>query len=125
MHAVTINTIIDDPLAGCLAVVKQGNNATTLLRSILIRMRLFYNEKKCKSISDQIIRESDDVTIDPWEYIINENLYEMRRISKGVNEMLETAVLSNWTRELMKIYTHDQALEFVSRLKNNRLRRKR
>lgn len=129
MQGVRVNTIIDDPLAGCLDVVKLESNAINLFRSLSLRLQLFHKEKVCKSIGDQIIKESKTCGIYVFEYIINEIQYEsrlaMRKLRKEYTDQFEEAVLKNWIKQIIKNYSEDFALEFLTKLKGNRTKRKR
>jgi hypothetical protein len=118
-----VQSIMDDPLAGCLAFVQNEWNGNNLLRSLLMRLRLFYNEATCTAITDQIIAESGLVRINTWEYIINEVLYEFRLCQKEYNPAFETILLSNWTKDLYKRHHEDVVLAFFRQVKTGREKR--
>lgn len=125
MSVYSIQSVIDDPLAGCLPLVQEESNGTNLLRSLLLRLRLFLDETKSVQLSDQVIAEAQLVQINRWEYVINEVLYELRYCGRQYNEMFETVVLNNWVKDLLKRWPEDTVLEFIMIVKSNRVCRKR
>lgn len=125
MVPVALNSLIDDPLAGCQPFLREPNAGTSMLRMLLMRLRIFYNEKASTAIGDQIIAESEKVKINKYEYIINEVLYEIRQCRKGFGEMYETVVINDWSKSLMKKKEIDTVLDFISEVKKNRASRKR
>ena len=125
MPPVALNSVIDDPLAGSLPLIRQPGNGATLLRSLLMRLRLFLDERRSTAIGDQVIAEAKEVLIFSWEYVINEVQYELRRCQHGDNPQLETVVLNNWTKDLLRRYPEDVVWEFFKQVRKNRGGRKR
>lgn len=120
MEVRNITTLMDDPLAGCLAVVQNETNGRSMLGSLLLRLRLYYPETVSNNIGDQLIKESDAVLMNRWEYVINECLYELRLKRKDYSSMFETVVLNNWVKDLLKRYPENDVLDFVGVVKRNR-----
>jgi len=125
MQAVSMQGLWDDPLAGCWPIVQETANGTNMLRSLLLRLRIYYSEGTATKIGDQIIKESHHITINRWEYIINECLYELRIPGKGYSLEFETDLLNKWIADLITRYDQDQVLEWVVMVKRNREQRKR
>lgn len=125
MPPTTVHTIMDDPLVGCLPIVQLESNAHNLLRSLLLRLRLFLEEKRSAAVGDQVIAESKKLSIPVYEYVLNEVQYELRRCQKGYNEAFETIVLNNWTKDLLKRYPEDVVWTFFRKVRANRKARKR
>lgn len=125
MSVYSIQSVIDDPLAGCLPLVQEESNGTNLLRSLLLRLRLFLDETKSVQLSDQVIAEAQLVTINRWEYVINEVLYELRHCGRQYNEMFETVVLNNWVKDLLNRWPEDTVYLFLRQVKKNREARRR
>jgi len=116
---------MDDPLAGCLLIFKDEVNASQMVKSLFLRLRIFYSEPDATKLSDKIIEESDQVPFSRWEYIINETQYEIRRAYKDYNPMFETVLLNSWLHKLMKRIQQDDALDFMVKLKKMREERPR
>lgn len=125
MEVQNITSLMDDPLAGCLPVVQIESNARNMLGSLLLRLRLYYKESVSNNIGDQLIKESDLVLMNRWEYVINECLYELRMKGKDYSMMYEAVVLNNWIKDLLKRYQEDEVLDFIGVVKRNREGRKR
>lgn len=125
MIGVAVDSIMDDPLAGCLPIFEDVANASNMLKSLFMRLRIFYSEPVATALTDQIIIESGEVPFSKWEYIINECQYEKRRAWIEFNPMFETVVLNNWMHQLMKRIQQDEALEFMFKLKKWREERPR
>jgi len=125
MQGVSMHSLWDDPLAGCWPLVQETANGTNLLRSLLLRLRIYYTGDTATAIGDQIINESLVVTINRWEYMINECLHELRVPAKGYSPAYEVEVLNKWIADLMSRHDQDLVLEWVSMVKRNREHRKR
>jgi hypothetical protein len=126
MQATKLSTYLSDPLAGCLDILKEESNSLAMMRALFLRMRLFYSEKVCSSLSDQIISEADSCTAPRYQYIINETLYELRRAGKEFSEQYETVILNQWMSILMKeALNNDSVLDIIIAVKRNRKKRKR
>lgn len=120
MSATPIQAIIDDPLAGSLPLFTDAANGTNFMRSLLLRLRIYYSEEKVNKFSDIVIAESQLVKINRFEYIINELQRELRKCGKEYNEMFETVVLNNWIKDLIARAGEDVAYEFMRQVKKNR-----
>lgn len=125
MPPIAFNSVTDDPLAGCSPIVQEEGNGTTMLRGLLLRLRLFLDEKRSTIIGDQVIAEAQLVAINRWEYVINEVLYELRRCQKEYAEAFETVVLNNWTKDLLQRHAEDVVWAFFKQVKRNREGRQR
>lgn len=125
MFAIPLQSIIDDPLAGCSPVMQQDGNGTNMLRGLLLRLRLYYSEEMANELTNQVIKECKLVSVPRWEYVINEILFEIRYKSSVYSAAYETAVLNDWTKDLMTRYPEDVVYNFFWQVKGNRDRRKR
>lgn len=120
MSATPIQAIIDDPLAGSLPLFTDAANGTNFMRSLLLRLRIYYSEEKATKFGDTVIAESQLVNINRFEYIINELQRELRKCGKEYNELFETVVLNNWIKDLINRAGEDVAYEFMRQVKRNR-----
>lgn len=116
-------TLFDDPLAGCSPLVADPANAQNLLRSLLLRLRLFYSEKVCDALTHELFEGGNNYPGYIYEFILNEMMYELRVAKSGINEMYEKVILDSWIKQLMKKVEQDAVLEFVGRLKKDREKR--
>lgn len=116
---------MSDPLAGCLPWIQNDSNGTNLLKSLLMRLRLFLNEDCSVTLCDQIIASAKLVQINRWEYVINEVQYELRRCTPEFDERFETVILNNWVKDLLKRLPEDNVWEFHRVVREYRKQRKR
>lgn len=116
-------TLFDDPLAGCSPLVADPANAQNLLRSLMLRLRLFYSEKVSDALMHELFEGGNHYPGYMYEFIINEMMYEIRMARSGLDEMYEKVILDSWVKQLIKKVEQDEVLEFVSRLKKGREKR--
>ncbi len=120
-----VSSIMEDPLAGCLPLMRVESNAQNMLGSMLMRLRIFYSEPEANTISESIIAEVKNISIYHWEYVINEVMFEFRRVQKKWSEQYEENILNQWTTDLLKRHQEDAVWSFFRQVKANRLSRKR
>lgn len=120
-----VQTLFDDPLAGCDPIFTDPGPATTMLRSLLMRLRVYLEEERSTSLGDQIIAEAKALPVPRYEYVINEVQHELRRCTREYDEAFEAVVLSNWVKDLLKRIPEDDVWQFHKGLRENRERRKR
>lgn len=119
-----VQSLYDEPLAGCLPVFEDAAAATNMLRSLLLRLRIYYTEKVCTALGDCIIAEAGNFSIYRMEYVINEVQYEIRRAS-NYNPAFEEVLLNNWVKDLLKRVPEDAVWQFNKVVRAYREERKR
>lgn len=120
-----VQSLYDDPLAGCLPIFEDSEAATNMLRSLLLRLRIFYSESVSTALGDQIITESGNSGIYRMEYVINEVQHEIRRAGSSFNPSFEAILLNNWVKDLLKRVPEDQVWQFHRLVLKYRNERKR
>lgn len=106
-------------------MMRVESNAQNMLGSMLMRLRIFYSEPEANTISESIIAEVKNISIYHWEYVINEVMFEFRRVQKKWSEQYEENILNQWTTDLLKRHQEDAVWSFFRQVKANRLSRKR
>lgn len=109
-----------EPLAGCMDIFKYGLNCKTFIDSVALRLALFVGRANSEIIVNEIEIESENCAINPYEYSVNEILYEFRRNKSTYDYSFEQVVLINWTKKVSKEHGDDAGIEFYSRVKANR-----
>lgn len=125
MSFIPVRKYFDDPLAGCQEIMHYEGPGTTMLGSMLLRLRIFLKEEVCNRIGDQLVDEALAIGVNRFEYAINEVLYEIRRCGTDYDESYETVLLNSWTKDMLKRYPEDTVWSFFKAVKINRQRRKR
>lgn len=113
---------IDEPLPGCDKNFIAEGNYQNLVSGIVLNLSLCYKNGCAGMILKTIEEESCICGIDNRQYCLNELQYEYRRILKLDYDKVkfEYKVLHKWCKLLMKKYSSDEVLDFVSKVKNNR-----
>ena len=128
MQAININTLMDNPLAGCLDLMQESYNVQNFKSSVTLRLALFTSRTVAQGISNQIEKESlacKPIRIVCNEYIVNELLFEYR-LAQGKNNLsFENLVLKKWVAKIISSNGADAGLDFLNALKSNREKRKR
>lgn len=124
MKAINVNSLIDDPLAGCDESMQVAGNMDTMARSIIARLELFHTKEKCEKIRLLITKEALASGINQSEYFINELLFEFRS-AKGTSVAFEKAVLNSWVAKVISKHGPDAGLDFFNVVRINREARKR
>src|SRR5689334_20422578 len=123
MQSINAVNLMDDPLAGCLPVMQMVTNAETFLRSVMLRMRLFYSEDTCQKICDRIIEESKQTVLYQYEYVINEILFEFNEAKRNLQPFEPQLSLQAWITDIIARYGQDTGIEFFKYVKTNRINR--
>jgi hypothetical protein len=119
-----VQSLYDEPLAGCQPIFEDAANATNMLRSLLMRLRIYYTEKVCTALGDRIIAEAGNVQIYRMEYVINEVQYEIRRAG-NYNPAFEEVLLNSWVKDLLNRVPEDAVWQFNKVVRGYREERKR
>lgn len=125
MKPIRVQTIFSEPLAGCLPICRDPDNAYNMLRAILLRLRLFYKEDVCTKLFDDITEGSKRTAVPQNEYLINEVQYEIRRAGKEYDPQFEAVLINTWLKDLITRIPEDDAYAFMRDLKANRENRTR
>lgn len=124
-----VRNIAEADLAGCLDVVGDFHNADVVRGNITMRLALFVTRANAFAIHDEITEEAQSVTIPEYEYVINELQYEFRLAKGNLHSNYdpdnETRLINMWVKHIIRKKDVDTALEFVTILKANRIKRKR
>jgi hypothetical protein len=124
-----VRNIAEAELAGCLDVVGDFHNADVVRENLTMRLALYTRRAKAFAIHDELTEEAQTVAVPEYEYVINELQYEFR-LAKGTlhndyDPDNETRLINMWVKHIIRKKDVDTALEFVTILKANRIKRKR
>lgn len=122
METVNVNDLLLDPLAGCLPIMQQLQNAETMADAIVLRLRLCADKKASASLEKQIKKEAKAGLPKYCEYLVNELQYELRK-AMGKNDA-EPEILNKWAAYLVKRHKTDDVLDFIYAVKINREKRR-
>lgn len=125
MKPKNISKIIDDPLLG--SRLKKKDDWEGLVMLIEPRLSFLAGSDRSRSIVNQILTESETITIWEGEYIINELLFEIRRNTavgiRNTGDNYEEMLFQQWCKMLLVKHSENVVLEFVSMIIENRKRR--
>jgi hypothetical protein len=128
---VNVNTLFDEPLAGCLDIVQDPGNFMTFRNSLELRLSLVTSRLEAETILGRIhddynFPDDDPFTVGLPEYVINELQYEIRKRRSNYNEETENPILSKWFDHLVDHYnmTSDEAIGFMAAVTKARAKRR-
>lgn len=124
-----VRNIAEAELAGCLDVVADFFNADVVRDNLTLRLALYCTRAKAIAIEEELTEEAQMVTVPEYEYVINELQYEFRLAKASLRNDLdheyEAKIISMWAKHIIRKKDIDTALEFITVLKANRIKRKR
>lgn len=127
MRPINVNTIMDDPLAGCNENIHNIVGISTLVNRLNTMLQLIRGDARAAVIRSSIEKEIKTIGINDREYLINELQYEVRIGTLGPNritsEEFENVLINRWFKIVHKRDGEDVALRFVNMLKGNREKR--
>jgi len=124
MTYTNVNRLVETELAGCLDIVRHYSNYKCVRDNLVLRIALYRTRAAAEHIAAQVEEEAEGADIPAYEYAINELQYEYRLAqNKGAEE---SRLINAWVKKMLADTSLEEALEFISYLKNcrnNRVRR--
>jgi hypothetical protein len=124
-----VKNIAEAELAGCLDVVADFYNADVVRENLTMRLALYVKREKAYAIHDELTEEAQTIAVPEYEYVINELQYEFRLAKASLRNNFdleyETRIINMWVKHIIRKKDVDTALEFITILKANRIKRKR
>jgi hypothetical protein len=129
MKYTNVKTIAEAELAGCLDIVDDPNNFELVRENLTLRIACYLKRDTAYAIQEVINEEASSVNVPEYQYVINELQYEFRvakaRGPENLNGEYETRVITMWSKHIIRRKDVDTALDFITMLKANRIKRKR